>query len=99
MGKKLLWGTVFLLVAASWAAVGAEFVVNSLDFKQDHSSFTEIDIQTQASDETQFIGNINSKIFHVPTCRTLPALRNRIYFSSRQEAIDQGFEPCRNCRP
>ncbi len=47
----------------------------------------------------QYIGNKNSKKFHLPTCKTLPSPANRIYFNSRDEAINQGYTPCANCKP
>lgn len=46
-----------------------------------------------------YIGNVRSRKFHLPTCRTLPAPANRVEFSSRQEAINQGYSPCGNCNP
>lgn len=46
-----------------------------------------------------YIGNKNSKIFHRPTCGTLPAEKNRIYFSSREEAINSGQRACKKCNP
>lgn len=45
------------------------------------------------------IGNKNSHVFHRPTCSSLPAPKNRIMLSSRDEAIAQGFRPCGRCRP
>lgn len=50
-------------------------------------------------DVGEYIGNKNSKKFHLPTCKSLPAEKNRIYFDSRQEAIDAGQTPCGNCNP
>lgn len=47
----------------------------------------------------EYIGNKNSKKFHLPTCKNLPAEKNRVFFDSRQEAIDAGFDPCGNCNP
>lgn len=46
-----------------------------------------------------YIGNMNSKKFHLPTCGTLPAEKNRIYFTTRDEAISKQFQPCKNCNP
>ncbi|HOC94201.1 MAG TPA: MBL fold metallo-hydrolase [bacterium] len=46
-----------------------------------------------------YIGNVNSKIFHRPSCGSLPAEKNRIYFKSRNEAISQGYRPCKKCNP
>lgn len=53
----------------------------------------------ELDDIGEYIGNKNSKKFHLPTCKNLPAEKNRIYLSSRQEAIDGGFDPCGNCAP
>jgi len=46
-----------------------------------------------------YIGNINSKKFHRPTCSTLPAENNRVYFQSRNEAVAAGYVPCKRCNP
>ena len=47
----------------------------------------------------EYIGNKNSKKFHLPTCANLPAEKNRVFFDTRQEAVDAGFSPCGNCNP
>jgi len=47
----------------------------------------------------EYIGNRKSKKFHVTTCRTLPKENNRTYFSSREEAVNEGYAPCGNCKP
>lgn len=49
--------------------------------------------------EGTYIGNKNSKKFHRPKCRTLPAEKNRVEFSSREEALNSGYSPCANCAP
>lgn len=46
-----------------------------------------------------YIGNINSKKFHRMTCKTLPKEENRYYFETREEAVSEGFDPCKNCDP
>ena len=46
-----------------------------------------------------YIGNKNSKKFHLPTCHTLPIEKNRVYFETREEAVATGYEPCKNCKP
>ena len=53
----------------------------------------------EPDDVGEYIGNKNSKKFHLPTCKNLPAEKNRVYLSSRQEAIDGGYDPCGNCDP
>lgn len=46
-----------------------------------------------------YIGNKNSKKFHLPTCSTLPAEHNRVYFKTREEAVNAGYTPCKRCDP
>lgn len=52
-----------------------------------------------SSDEGSYIGNANSKKFHRPSCFTLPAEHNRVYFGSRDEAVAAGMAPCKRCNP
>lgn len=47
--------------------------------------------------EMTYIGNKNSKKFHTPDCSSLPAEKNRVEFSSYDEAIDAGYTPCGSC--
>lgn len=49
--------------------------------------------------EYAYVGNVNSKIFHLPTCSSLPAEGNRIYFTTRNEAVSGGYNPCGRCKP
>ena len=44
-----------------------------------------------------YIGNVNSKKFHLPSCPNLPAEKNQILFSSYDEAIEAGYTPCSTC--
>ena len=53
----------------------------------------------EVDDVGEYIGNKNSKKFHLPTCKNLPAEKNRIYFDSRKAAVDAGQSPCGNCKP
>lgn len=46
-----------------------------------------------------YVGNKNSKIFHLPTCTTLPKEENSIYFDARTDATEQGYEACKKCNP
>lgn len=49
--------------------------------------------------ESSYIGNGNSHKFHKPSCSYLPAEQNRVYFSSREEAVNEGYAPCKKCDP
>lgn len=54
---------------------------------------------TNAATEYSYIGNLNTKKFHLPDCRHMPAQENRIYFITREEAVTAGYEPCGTCKP
>lgn len=47
--------------------------------------------------DVQYIGNINSKKYHLPSCSSLPKEENRKYFNSKKEAEDAGYSPCGGC--
>jgi competence protein ComEC len=57
------------------------------------------DGETQEPTPLMYIGNRNSKIFHLPSCSSLPAPHNRVDLKSRAEAIQMGFVPCKRCNP
>ncbi|MDI6815919.1 MAG: thermonuclease family protein [Actinomycetota bacterium] len=46
-----------------------------------------------------YIGNRNSRVFHLPSCRSLPAPHNQVLLASRDEAVRAGYSPCGICRP
>ena len=52
-----------------------------------------------AGTEMTYVGNKNSKILHLTSCGSLPQETNRVYFETRQEAIDAGYTPCNSCKP
>lgn len=54
-----------------------------------------------SSDSGNYIGNSNSGKFHKITCKwgQKTAEHNRVYFSSRNAAISQGYQPCKVCNP
>lgn len=53
----------------------------------------------QTPGDTQYIGNKNSQVFHLPDCSGLPAEQNRVYFDSRDAAVDAGYRACGKCSP
>ena len=60
---------------------------------------------TEASEEdaqVHYIANTNSKKFHLPTCSSVKDMKecNKWYFTgTREELIQQGYEPCKRCKP
>ncbi len=49
--------------------------------------------------EYSYIGNRNSYKFHLPSCSYLPAEHNRVYYQTREEAVNDGMVPCKWCDP
>ena len=58
---------------------------------------TQPDIPESRPVETTYIGNINSKKLHLPTCGSLPSEKNRVYFDRYEDAMAEGYTPCANC--
>ncbi|MGN0256257.1 MAG: DNA/RNA non-specific endonuclease [Chordicoccus sp.] len=51
--------------------------------------------------ETTYIGNANTHVFHRPDCSSVARMsdKNKVTFSSREEAINAGYDPCEICNP
>ena len=49
----------------------------------------------------KYYGSKNSDVFHYPWCKHAASIKpnNLRVFSSRQEAIDRGYRPCKVCKP
>ena len=56
---------------------------------------------TQLIVSMEYVGNKDTKKFHLLTCPYVSQMSssNKIYFSSRQDAINQGYIPCKVCNP
>lgn len=70
--------------------------------KTNNSSYTySTGEQTYSPSPDGYIGNKNSRIFHLPDCGSVEAMseKNKVSFSARQEAADKGYTPCANCNP
>ena len=54
-----------------------------------------------SSSDYPYIGNVNSRKFHHSWCSSARDTyeNNRVYFSSREEAINSRYEPCKRCHP
>lgn len=58
-------------------------------------------IITTPTTSKKYVGNKNTKKFHLNTCSYANEISssNKIYFNSRQDAINQGYIPCKVCKP
>jgi len=57
--------------------------------------------QTAPANEYKYVGNTKSKKFHQLNCRSVKKLKskNRKYFKDKEEAVKQGYTPCKLCKP
>ncbi len=58
-------------------------------------------IKENTTPDTTYIGNKNSKVFHLPTCESASKMKenNKIGFSTYKDAIDAGYKACGSCNP
>jgi micrococcal nuclease len=58
-------------------------------------------LQALKQDESFYLGNRKSLLFHRPTCHLgqNTAKNNRVQFKSLTDAYLQGYSPCRTCKP
>ena len=65
------------------------------------SSDTGSSASHSSSDSGSYVGNANSGKFHVAGCGSVGKMseKNKVFFSSRSEAINQGYVPCKRCNP
>ena len=57
--------------------------------------------QNTASDEEYYIANTNTEKFHRPSCKYTADIKeeNSMKLEKREEAMQQGLEPCKVCKP
>jgi micrococcal nuclease len=51
--------------------------------------------------EPFYVGNMHSMRFHRPECSSVQGIpdANRVIYKTREEAVYDGYSPCRNCAP
>lgn len=49
--------------------------------------------------QTAYRGNVQTGIFHQPSCRYFDCKKCTAVFDSRAAALQAGFRPCKVCRP
>lgn len=56
---------------------------------------------SSASTERAYIGNSSTRKFHRPDCSSVKSMKskNKVTLSSREEAIAEGYTPCKRCNP
>lgn len=65
------------------------------------SSYNSGDVSYNSGTSSSYVGNSNSGKFHAPGCGDVNKMKpsNKVYFSSRDEAVSSGYSPCGHCKP
>ncbi len=73
----------------------------TIDFFYQNSDVAVETTAFGANDNAQYVGNKNSKKFHLGTCESVENMsdNNKVEFSSREDAINNDYTPCQNCNP
>lgn len=71
------------------------------DTHSSSSSSTSSDSSSSSSGSGNYVGNANTGKFHVSGCGSVSKMseKNKVFFSSRDEAVNQGYVPCKICNP
>ena len=85
-----------LQVTITIGSDGQNYTVGTEHFAED-AQLNPTDPAASSTAQQAYIGNVNSKKFHLPSCSNLPAEKNQILFSSYDEAVEAGYTPCSSC--
>lgn len=58
-------------------------------------------VETEQPKQLNYVGSVKSDKYHYPDCRWAQNIKpeNEIWFSSTEEAEEQGYAPCKTCQP
>lgn len=90
-----------------WVGTGTTAVTKTVTQETAAAAYTQTTgtkTQVTAVTDTQgaaYIGNANTKKFHYPSCKSVKQIsdKNKRSLSSRDEAVSEGYVPCKNCNP
>ena len=56
---------------------------------------------SSSSGSGSYVGNANTGKFHISGCDSVDKMseKNKVFFSNRNDAINQGYVPCKRCNP
>lgn len=77
---------------------------NTSEIQTENTEYQEIQAPQEPQKEPEqevivYIGNKNTHKFHDPACSFLPAEKNQVFFDNREEAVNDGYVPCKKCNP
>ena len=108
--KKATESEAVLSIVSDFESGGGESVTRSIEDESktrpaEDKSFTdesEKDTSEDEPDEITYVMNTNTKKFHKPYCSSVKDIKDknkRETTLSREEIINQGYQPCKRCNP
>ncbi|ABS59929.1 thermonuclease family protein [Fervidobacterium nodosum] len=78
--------------------------INKIDFLSKciiYINGIKVDYKKVFAEKAPYVGNVKTKVFHNSSCRYVKEMdeENKVYFKTREEAIDSGYRPCKVCNP
>lgn len=88
-------GTKFYLIVSDYGEP-----VSLMSSEEDYSSRTKHYDKSKMK-IAPYVGNKNSKKLHQDWCASVADMKekNKVEFTSKEDALDEGYTPCRQCRP
>lgn len=79
-------------ISASTSSSSADTVV---------ASTSTSNVASSTGSSMSYVGNSNSFKFHKSSCREVDSMndKNKVYFNSRENAINSGYTGCKKCNP
>lgn len=83
----------------------ADLITQYLVLSETSPLFQQVQITTSASTglkKQQYILNTNTRKFHYPDCKSVKQMKEKNkkpYTGTREEIIEMGYVPCKNCNP
>jgi len=92
------WTTVLLLLACLFL-VGCSTSTEQETISPDELMPEQSESVNQ--DSGQYVGSVNSDKYHLPDCRWAGKIKpeNEVWFDTKEEAEEQGYIPCKTCKP
>lgn len=98
-GKKITWNCS---PSTSWLAGSNNSQADTGSNNYSNKTNEEISANSYDSGSTSYVANRNTKKFHYTYCNSVKQMKekNKVYFDGdRQELINKGYVPCKNCNP
>lgn len=95
---------IFTFLGCEVNSEGSKNITNNITSKDTINQSKEnsaINIEKNSSEEHRYVGSKKSDKFHKLDCKWAKKIKfnNTIYFQSRKDALQQGYDPCKVCHP